>query len=119
MVLLSYGLLSVVFSAVPSDSARLPSWTKKPHAVVSALKALLEAVYAAPHGAAAAVTAGNVARLWEAYAQGGVKLVTLSAGRTGQSTYPARIQRATKNFMIFVIAHALDQQRRWGGVETA
>lgn len=115
----AYSLMSALFAAVPGEGSRLPPWTSKPHIVVDVLKAMLEAVYVAPCGAQAARTASNVARMWEAYAQGGTRLVTQSAGRTGQSTCQARVQRATKGFIIMIIAHALEQQRRWTGIDAA
>jgi len=108
-----------MFGAVPQEGARLPPWTRKPHVVLEVFKALLEGVYDSRSGAEAARVASSVARLWEAYAQGGTRLVAQSAGRAGKATYQAKIQRATKGFVIMLIAHALDQQRRWAGIEAA
>lgn len=42
-----------------------------------------------------------------------------SAGRSGQSTYQAKVQRATKGFVIMLVAHALEQQRQSAGIEAA
>lgn len=116
---MAYGLMSAVFMAVPQEGLRLPSWTKKPQIVVGVLKAMLNSVYSASRGAQAARIAGDVTRLWEAYTHGGTRLVAGSAGRSGQSTYQAKVQRATKGFVIMLIAHALDRQRRWPGVDAA
>merc|ERR1712151_1122656 len=80
---------------------------------------MLECVYAAPSGALAARAASYVTRLWEAYAQGGTRLVAQSAGRSGQSTLQAKIQRSTQGFTIMILGHALEQQRRWLGVDAA
>jgi len=115
----AYSALSAIFSSVPSETTKLPPWTRKPHVVLDILKAMLEAVYTATSGRDAARVAGDVARLWEAYAQGGTRLVAQSAGRAGKATHQAKIQRATKGFVIMLIAHALDQQRLWAGVEAA
>jgi len=119
LVASSYALMSTLFSVVPPDGARLLGWTRKPHIVVEVLKVLLEAAYAAPDGARAAAAAGDVTRLWEAYTQGGTRLVAQSAGRSGQSTYQAKVQRATKGFVIMLVAHALEQQRQSAGIEAA
>jgi len=73
----------------------------------------------APSGALAVRTAADLARLWEAYSQGGTRQVAQSAGRTGLTTYQAKVQRATKGYATMLIAHALEQQRRWHGVEAA
>merc|ERR1712048_874830 len=101
--------MSAMFSAVPAEGTMLPTWTRKPHVVVDVLKSMLECVYASADGAQAALAAGHVTRLWEAYAQGGTRLVAQSAGRTGQSTFQAKVQRATQGFVIMILGHALEQ----------
>eukprot|EP00927_Polykrikos_kofoidii_P066273 TRINITY_DN61901_c0_g1_i1.p1 TRINITY_DN61901_c0_g1~~TRINITY_DN61901_c0_g1_i1.p1 ORF type:complete len:2002 (-),score=410.30 TRINITY_DN61901_c0_g1_i1:70-5976(-) len=115
----AYGLYSALFSSVPPEGRRLPTWTQKPHIVVDGLKLMIEAVYASPTGSRASAIAADVTRLWEAFTQGGTRVVTRSAGRTGQSTYQAKVQRANQGFVIMIIGHALEQQRRWAGVDAA
>jgi len=115
----AYGLMHALFSSVPVEGKRPPSWAQKPHIIMAIFKAMLEALYAAPSGADAAVIGSELVRLWEAFSAGGTRLVTRRAGRSGQSIYQARVQRATQNFVIMIIAHALEQQRQWAGVDAA
>lgn len=115
----TYDLMSALFSSVPSEGTKLPGWTQKPHIVVGVLQAMLEEVYAAPSGAQASAIAADTTRLWEAFVLGGTRMMARSAGRAGQSSFQAKVQRATQSFAIFLIAHALEQQRRWAGVDAA
>eukprot|EP00928_Gymnodinium_smaydae_P094997 TRINITY_DN8089_c0_g2_i3.p1 TRINITY_DN8089_c0_g2~~TRINITY_DN8089_c0_g2_i3.p1 ORF type:complete len:1808 (-),score=351.14 TRINITY_DN8089_c0_g2_i3:13-5436(-) len=115
----SYGLLSLLFSSVPIEGRKLPTWTEKPHILIGIMKLMLEAVYAAPSGAKAAAVAADTTRLWEAFALGGTRMVARSAGRSGQSIFQAKVQRATQGFGIMIIAHSLEQQRLWPGVDAA
>lgn len=115
----SYGLLSNLFGSVPREGTTLPTWTQKPHVLLEVMKLMLAAVYGAPSGGQAVRVATDVSRLWEAFTQGGTRLVARSAGRQNLATYQARIQRSTKGFTIMLIAHAIDQQRQWAGVEAA
>eukprot|EP00929_Paragymnodinium_shiwhaense_P086612 TRINITY_DN47107_c0_g1_i1.p1 TRINITY_DN47107_c0_g1~~TRINITY_DN47107_c0_g1_i1.p1 ORF type:complete len:1737 (+),score=449.88 TRINITY_DN47107_c0_g1_i1:78-5288(+) len=114
-----YVLMSALFSSVPSEGKKLPTWTQKPHILLSILKVMLEAVYSAPTGAQAAAIAADTTRLWEAFSLGGTRLVARSAGRSGQSIFQAKVQRATQSFVIMLVAHALEQQRAWAGVDAA
>jgi len=111
--------MSAIFNNVPRSAAKLPTWCKKPHLMVGVLKLMLEAAYRAPSGAVAARIAADLTRLWALFAQGSARLVTQSAGRSGHVTYDAKIQRLTRDFLMFVIAHALEQQRQWPGVDSA
>uniref|UniRef100_A0A7S1RK87 Uncharacterized protein n=1 Tax=Alexandrium catenella TaxID=2925 RepID=A0A7S1RK87_ALECA len=112
-------LLSTMLGSVPKEGKRLPFWTRRPHLVADVLRLMLEAVYAAPTGEYAAAAAGDVTRLWEAYALGGTRMTAQSAGATGQMSYQAKIQRSTRGTVILLLAHALEQQRRWHGVDAA
>jgi len=111
--------MSSLFSSVPSEGKKLPTWTQQPHIVIGVLKLMLEAVYIAPSGKRAASVAADTARLWEAFSLGGTRLIARSAGRSGQSSFQAKVQRATQSFVIMIIAHALEQQRQWSGVDAA
>eukprot|EP00435_Cladocopium_sp_Y103_P001047 s2611_g1.t1 len=88
-------LLSALFKAVPLEAVRLPLWVERPHLLQDAFRPILEAVYAAPTGASACLVAQDLARLWEALSQGGARQAVQSAGRTGLTTYQAKVQRAT------------------------
>eukprot|EP00439_Symbiodinium_sp_Y106_P048300 s3792_g6.t1 len=112
-------LLKAIFAAVPSEGVRLPAWTERPHLLADALRPMLEAVYAAPNGTAAVQAAGDVTRLWEVLSQGGSRSTAASAGRSGHTTFQARVQRATMGFALPLIAHALSCERQFAGVEAA
>lgn len=112
-------LLSALFKAVPLEAVRLPLWVERPHLLQDALRPILEAVYAAPTGASACLVAQDLAQLWEALSQGGARQAVQSAGRTGLTTYQAKVQRATAGFALPLLSHALDQQRRFEGAEAA
>jgi len=118
----AHSLLSALFSALRIDGARLPSWARKPHVVVGILKQLLEGVYQAWDGEQAVQLASNVTRLWEAYTLGGSRLVPRAAARRGgtsQVSYQGRMQKATRGFVMMLLSHALEQQRRWVGMDAA
>lgn len=112
-------LLKAIFAAVPSEGMRLPAWTERPHLLADALRPMLEAVYAAPNGTAAVQAAGDVTRLWEVLSQGGSRSTAASAGRSGHTTFQARVQRATMGSALPLIAHALSCERHFAGVEAA
>ncbi|CAE7244268.1 unnamed protein product [Symbiodinium sp. CCMP2592] len=112
-------LLKAIFAAVPSEGVRLPAWTERPHLLAEAFRPMLEAVYAAPNGTAAVQAAGDVTRLWEVLSQGGSRSTAASAGRSGHTTFQARVQRATMGFALPLIAHALSCERHFAGVEAA
>lgn len=116
---LAIRLLSRLFIDIRYANMKTPVWTQQPHILIDVLKLLLEAVYFAPSGAEASHGADAVARLWEHFARGGSRKTTMSAARTGHETQQAKIQLATKDFLIMLIAHALDQARHFAGVDKA
>ena len=112
-------LFSALFKAVPLEGVRLPVWVERPHLLQDAFRPMLEAVYAAPTGASARAVAQDLTRHWEALSQGGARQSVQSGGRTGLTTYQAKVQRVTKGFALPLLSHALEQQRRFDGAEAA